>query len=213
MSDRITLWALREKVSQKTNGFGIPERFFEFQDSLCEPIQTILRLRGIGPCPSVLGVYLLLNTFLDDRNCWEHQSFPTPIRAASVRHSTVTRNSSDRKSQTRDKFGGRTMLLNTTIHALVASTQAVAAHVIAGLFVGAASPVVFAVVPKQERIKRSMRWRYLPGQPAGDRMQCCGGFSERCQNSLSRLSSRLLSNLNRTLHLGSGCLTGTSGRS
>lgn len=161
----------------------------------------------------MLGVYLLLNTFLDDRNCWEHQSFPTPIRAAQVRHSTVTRNSSDRKSQTRDKFGGRTMLLNTTIHALVASTQAVAAHVIAGLFVGAASPVVFAVVPKQERIKRSMRWRYLPGQPAGDRMQCCGGFSERCQNSLSRLSSRLLSNLNRTLHLGSGCLTGTSGRS
>ena len=55
------------------------------------------------------------------------------------------------------------MLLNTTIHALVASTQAAAAHVIAGLFVGAASPVVFAVVPKQERIKRSMRWRYLPG--------------------------------------------------
>ncbi len=105
------------------------------------------------------------------------------------------------------------MLLNTTIHALVASTQAVAAHVIAGLFVGAASPVVFAVVPKQERIKRSMRWRYLSGQPASDRMQCCGGFSERCQNSLSRLSSRLLSNLNRTLHLGSGCLTGTSGRS
>lgn len=105
------------------------------------------------------------------------------------------------------------MLLNTTIHALVASTQAVAAHVIAGLFVGAASPVVFAVVPKQERIKRSMRWRYLPGQPASDRMQCCGEFSERCQNSLSRLSSRLVSNLNRTLHLGSGCLTGTSGRS
>ena len=105
------------------------------------------------------------------------------------------------------------MLLNTTIHALVASTEAVAAHVIAGLFVGAASPVVFAVVPKQERIKRSMRWRYLPGQPAGDRMQCCGGFSERCQNSLSRLSSGLLSNLNRTLYLGLGCLTGTSGRS
>ena len=105
------------------------------------------------------------------------------------------------------------MLLNTTIHALVASTQAVAAHVIAGLFVGAASPVVFAVVPKQERIKRSMRWRYLPGQPAGDSKQCCGGLSKRCQKSLSRLSSRLLSNLNRTLHLGSGCLTGTSGRS
>lgn len=151
--------------------------------------------------------------FFGRQNLSGTQSFPTPIRAAEVRHLTVTRNSSDKKSQTRDKFGGRTMLLNTTIHALVASTQAVAAHVIAGLFVGAASPAVFAVVPKQERIMRSMRWRYLPGQPASDSKQCCGELSKRCQSSLSRLSSRLLSNLNRALHLGSGCLTGTSGRS
>ncbi len=105
------------------------------------------------------------------------------------------------------------MLLNTTIHALVASTQAVAAHVIAGLVVGSASPAVFAVEPKQERITRSMRWRYLSGQPESDTKQCCGGLSKRCQSSLSRLSSRLLSNLTRALNQGSGCLTGTSGRS
>lgn len=105
------------------------------------------------------------------------------------------------------------MLLNTTIHALIASSQAVAAHVIAGLFVGSVSPAVFAVVPKQERIMRSMRWRCLYGQPTGDTTQCCGATSKRCQSSLSRLSSRLLSNLMRALNQGSGCLTGTSGRS
>jgi len=105
------------------------------------------------------------------------------------------------------------MLLNTTIHALVASTQALAAHVIAGLFVGSASPAVFAVVPKQERIARSMRWRYLLGQPAGDMKQCCGATSKRCQSSLSQFSSSLLSNLKRALNQSSGCLTGTSGRS
>ena len=60
------------------------------------------------------------------------------------------------------------MLLNTTIHALVASTQAIAAHVIAGLVVRSVSPAMFAVVPKQERITREMRWRYLFGQPGSD---------------------------------------------
>jgi len=105
------------------------------------------------------------------------------------------------------------MLLNTTIHALVASSQAVAAHVIAGLFVGSASPAVFAVVPKQERQEHSMRWRYLLGQPAGDRTQCCGETSKRCQSSPRQFSSSLLSNLKRALNQGSGCLTGTSGRS
>jgi hypothetical protein len=105
------------------------------------------------------------------------------------------------------------MLLNTTIHALIASTQAIAAHVIAGLFVGSVSPASFAVVPTQERITRSMRWRYLLGQPESDIKQCCGATSKRCQKSLNRLSSRLLSNLSRALNQGSGCLTGTSGRS
>lgn len=105
------------------------------------------------------------------------------------------------------------MLLNITIHALVASTQAIAAHVIARLFVRSASPVVFAVVPKQERITRVMRWRYLLGQPASDSKQCCGGASDRCRRSLSRSLSRLLSNSERALNQGSGCLTGISGRS
>jgi hypothetical protein len=105
------------------------------------------------------------------------------------------------------------MLLNTTIHALIASTQAAAAHVIAGLFVGSVSPVLVAVVPKQERMQRPMRWRYLLGQPESDMKRCCGATSKRCQNSLSRLSSRILSNLSRALNQGSGCLTGTSGRS
>ncbi len=105
------------------------------------------------------------------------------------------------------------MLLNTTIHALVATTQAVAAHVIAGLFVRSVSPAVFAVVPKQERLARSMRWRYLLGQPAGDMKQCCGGISKRCPSSPAHFSSNLLSNLKRALNQGSGCLTGTSGRS
>lgn len=105
------------------------------------------------------------------------------------------------------------MLLNNTIHALVASTQALAAHVIARLFVGSASSVVFAVVPKQERIMRVMRWRYLFGQPTSDSKQCCGDTSDRCRRSLSRSASRLLSNPERALNQGSGCLTGTSGRS
>lgn len=55
------------------------------------------------------------------------------------------------------------MLLNTTIHALIASTQAVAAHVIAGLFVRSVSLSVFAVVPKQKSSMRGLRWRYLTG--------------------------------------------------
>lgn len=105
------------------------------------------------------------------------------------------------------------MLLNTTIHALVASSQAVAAHVIAGLFVGSVSPAVLAVVPKQERMKREMRWRYLLGQPAGDMKRCCGETSQHGQSSRSLFSSSLLSNLNRVLKQGLGCLTGTSGRS
>jgi hypothetical protein len=105
------------------------------------------------------------------------------------------------------------MLLNTTIHALVASSQAVAAHVIAGLFVGSVSPAVFAEVPKQERMKREMRWRYLPGQPACDTQRCCGITSQHGQSSLSRFSSSLLSTLKRALKQGSGCLTGTRGRS
>ena len=92
------------------------------------------------------------------------------------------------------------MLLNTTIHALIASTTAAAAHVIAGLLVRAASPVVFAVVPKQERKPRSMRWRYLSGQLAGD------ALLERC----SDCSHHSL----RGSHVSSSCQNGTgSGRS
>jgi hypothetical protein len=105
------------------------------------------------------------------------------------------------------------MLLNNTIHALFASTQAIAAHVIAGLFVRFASPAVFAVVPNQERTTHEMRWRYLPGQLASDSKRCCGDKSTRCQTSQSRSLSRLLSNPERALNQGSGCLTGTSGRS
>ena len=63
------------------------------------------------------------------------------------------------------------MLLNTTIHALIASTQAIAAHVIAGLFVRFASPAIFAVVPQQTGSMRDLRWRYLYGHPAGDSKQ------------------------------------------
>lgn len=105
------------------------------------------------------------------------------------------------------------MLLNNTIHALFASTQAIAAHVIAELFVPFASPVVVAVVPNQERTPREMRWRCLTGQPASDRKQHTGKKSGRCQSSLCHLSSRLLSNRDRALNQGSGCLNGTSGRS
>ena len=105
------------------------------------------------------------------------------------------------------------MLLNTTIHALIASTQAVAAHVIAGLFVRSASPAVFAVVPKQKGCMRDLRWRYLHGHPGSDSKQCCGGFSDRCLSSLSRSFSRLLENAERALNQGLGCLTGISGRS
>ncbi|MCX7385997.1 MAG: hypothetical protein WCO86_07630 [Planctomycetota bacterium] len=102
------------------------------------------------------------------------------------------------------------MLLNTTIHALIASTQAIAAHVIAGLFVRFASPAIFAVVPQQTGSMRDLRWRYLYGHPAGDSKQACGGFSEHC---LSRSFSRLLENRERALHQGSGCFTGSSDRS
>ena len=105
------------------------------------------------------------------------------------------------------------MLLNSTIHALIASTQALAAHVIAQLFVRSASPAIFAVVPNQERRAHVMRWRYLLGQPASDTKRCCGDSSKHCHSSLSRSLSRLLSNLERALNQGSGCLTGTSGRS
>jgi hypothetical protein len=105
------------------------------------------------------------------------------------------------------------MLLNNTIHALVASTQAIAAHVIAGLFVPFASPAVVAVVPNQERTKREMRWRYLLGQPASDSKRRGGKTSHLSQSSLSLLPSRLLSNPERALNQGSGCLNGTSGRS
>ena len=109
--------------------------------------------------------------------------------------------------------GGRTMLLNTTIYALIATTQAVAAHVIAGLFVRSASPAVFAVVPKQIGSMRDSRWRYLHGHPASDSKQCCGGFSDRCLSSLRRSFSSLLEIPERALNQGLGCLTGISGRS
>ena len=75
------------------------------------------------------------------------------------------------------------MLLNSTIHALVASTQALAAHVIAGLFVRSASPAVFAAVPKQERKPRSMRWRHLFGQRPSDLQPGCQQISGRSQRS------------------------------
>lgn len=105
------------------------------------------------------------------------------------------------------------MLLNNTIHALVASTQAIAAHVIAGLFVRSASPAVFAVVPKQTVITREMRWHGLLGQPASVSKQYCGGDSGCCCRSLSLSESPLPENSERARNEGSGCLEGTSGRS
>ena len=109
--------------------------------------------------------------------------------------------------------GGRTMLLNTTIQALIASTIAIAALVIAKLFVRSASPAGFAVVPKQESIAHVMRWRSLHGHQASDSKQCCGDISDRCLSSLSRSLSRLLENPEQALNQGLGCLTGISGRS
>jgi hypothetical protein len=102
------------------------------------------------------------------------------------------------------------MLLNTTIHALIASTTATTAHVIAGLLVRSASPAVFAVVPKRKRVCRSMRWRSPSGQPDSDCQQCCGEYSEHCQKSLSRSHSL---NGRTPVNQGSGCLNGTGGRS
>lgn len=105
------------------------------------------------------------------------------------------------------------MLLNTTIQALIASTQAIAAHVIAGLFVRSASPAGFAVVPKQVSTARVMRWHSLHGHQTSDSKQCCGGISKRCLNSLSRSLSRLLESPEQALNQGLGCLAGISGRS
>ena len=105
------------------------------------------------------------------------------------------------------------MLLNTTIHALIASTQAIAAHVIAGLFVRFASPAILAVVPQQKCSMRDLGWRYLHGHPAGDSKQSCGEFFERCLKSCSRSCSRLVEHRERALHQGVGCLTDSSDRS
>jgi hypothetical protein len=82
------------------------------------------------------------------------------------------------------------MLLNTTIHALIASTTAAAAHVIARLFVRSASPVVFAEVPKQGRKQREMRWRYLLGLLSGCSLsdRCCETDSPRHSSDDSSLS-------------------------
>ena len=105
-----------------------------------------------------------------------------PIRVARVRRFTWTRRPIHGRGT---NSGGRTMLLNSTIHALVASTQAFAAHVIAELFVRSASPAVFAVVPKQERKPRSMRWRTLLGQLPGDLQPGCQRTSDRSHRSLN----------------------------
>lgn len=105
------------------------------------------------------------------------------------------------------------MLLNSTINAVFANATAVAANVIASVLVGSASPAVFAEVPNQKRSKREMRWRYLSGQPGCDCQPCCGEHSEHGQSSLHRSLSSLLSITQRALSLGTGCLTGTSGRS
>jgi len=104
------------------------------------------------------------------------------------------------------------MLLNTTINAIVASTKAITANVIAALFVRSASPAIFAVVPMQADPMRDMRWRSKHGHPASDSKQCCGRISERCLSSLSRSLSSLLGNPERA-YQGLGCLTGISGRS
>lgn len=105
------------------------------------------------------------------------------------------------------------MLLNTTIHALVANSQAVMAHVIASVFVRSASPAVFAEVPNQKRSRHLILWRDLLGQPKSDRRQRCGDKSERCCKALLRSFSSIFSSLEQTLNLGTGCLTGTCGRS
>ena len=104
------------------------------------------------------------------------------------------------------------MLLNTTINAVVASTKAITANVIAALFVRSASPAIFAVVPMQVDPMLDMRWRSKHGHPASDSKQRCGGISARCLSSLSRSLSSLLGNPERA-YQGQGCLTGISGRS
>ena len=104
------------------------------------------------------------------------------------------------------------MLLNTTINAVVASTKAITANVIAALCVRFAFPAIFAVVPMQADPMRDTRWRLMHGHPASDLKQFCGGISERCLNSLSRSLSSLLGNPERA-YQGQGCLTGISGRS
>ena len=105
------------------------------------------------------------------------------------------------------------MLLNTTIKAIVASTKAITADVIAALFVRSASPAIFAVVPMQVDAMRDSRWRYLHGHLASDSKQRCGGISDRCLSTLCRSLSSLLGNPERALNQGFGCLTGISGRS
>jgi hypothetical protein len=109
--------------------------------------------------------------------------------------------------------GGRTMLLNTTIKAIVASTKAITANVIAALFVRSASPAIFAVVPMQKVSVRNLCRGSLHGHPVSDSKQWCGGISKRCLCSLSRSLSRLLENPEWSLIQGQGCLTGISGRS
>lgn len=108
---------------------------------------------------------------------------------------------------------GRTMLLNTTINAIVASTKAITANVIAALFVRSASPAIFAVVPVQVDPMHDMCWRPMHGHPSSNLKHRCGGISKRCLNSLSRSLSSLLGNPERALYQGQGCLTGISGRS
>ena len=104
------------------------------------------------------------------------------------------------------------MLLNTTINAVVASTKAITANVIAALFVRSASPAIFAVVPMQADSMRDMRWNLLHGHPSSDSKLCCGGLSNHSQSSLGRSLSRLLENPERA-YQGQVCLTGISGRS
>lgn len=79
------------------------------------------------------------------------------------------------------------MLLNTTITAQIATTTANAALVIAGLFVRAASVVVYAGVPKQVGKRRSMRWSdlwQLDGEHGSER------HSDRLHRSLPGSTGR-----------------------
>lgn len=104
------------------------------------------------------------------------------------------------------------MLLNTTIHALFASTRAIAAHVIAGLFVRSASPAGVSVVPKRDDVVQRMRRSCRSGQPS-DIWQSYGQYSDGGLNVSGPALFEWLRTSVAELNQLRCCPAGTSGRS